>query len=45
MGHERRDSIPQTSEEPVDVAIDLDDVDVGVAILYGERSETILDGV
>jgi hypothetical protein len=37
VGHEHRNSIPQTSEKPVDITINLGDFDVGVAILYEER--------
>lgn len=32
MGHEDRNSIPQAGKQPVDMAVDLGDGDVGVAI-------------
>jgi hypothetical protein len=34
VGHEHRDFIPEASEEPVDVTVDLGDFEVGVTILY-----------
>lgn len=45
MGHEHGASITQTSEETVDMTIDLGNLDVGVAVLYGERVRKIQNSV
>lgn len=36
VGHEHRDSIAQSGEQSVDVAVDLGNLDVGVAVLCSE---------